>query len=273
MDKRLERRSLVFLKLGGSLITDKARPHTLRPEVLSRVVAEISAALRDDPGLHMVLGHGSGSFGHVPAKQYGTRQGVLTSQQWQGFVEVWRQAFALNKLVMEAIGRAGVQAIAFPPSAGVTARDGRPISWDLAPLQAALRAGLLPVVYGDVVFDTVRGGTILSTEDLFAYLTEQLSPERILLAGQEPGVWADYPACTRLVAEITPANLTAVAPALSGSAATDVTGGMAGKVQQSLELVKTHPSLQVLIFSGEKPGAIQQALRGETVGTRVNKRW
>ncbi len=40
-------------------------------------------------------------------------------------------------------------------------------SWNLAPITKALRSGLIPVVYGDVVFDQDLGGTILSTEELF----------------------------------------------------------------------------------------------------------
>jgi len=80
-----------------------------------------------------------------------------------------------------------------------------------------------PVVYGDVIFDTVWGGTILSTEDLFAHLARQLRPTRLLLAGIEMGVWVDYPINSQLIKEITPHNLSEVAPALEGSAATDVT--------------------------------------------------
>jgi len=34
---------LTFLKLGGSLITDKTQPRTPRPEVLARLMAEIAA--------------------------------------------------------------------------------------------------------------------------------------------------------------------------------------------------------------------------------------
>ena len=93
---------------------------------------------------------------------------------------------------------------------------------------------------------------------------------RILLAGLEPGVWADYPACTRLVEEITPGNLEAVAPGLGGSAATDVTGGMASKVKQMLDLVKQIEGLEVLVFSGEKVGAVREALLGEKNGTRIH---
>ena len=262
--------SFVFLKLGGSLITDKTSPHTPRLEVLRRLAGEVAAARQVSPDLRLLIGHGSGSFGHVPARRYHTRQGVHTPLEWQGFLEVWREAAALNYLVVDAFTAAGLPVMAFPPSAVLTARDGRVETWDLAPLESALRVGLLPVVYGDVVFDRVRGGTIFSTEDLFEHLAVLLRPARILLVGLEPGVWGDYPRCEQLVSEITPDNLWQVAAALGGSAATDVTGGMASKVRQCLDLVQATPGLQVLIFSGETPGVLPQALAGEPVGTLIH---
>lgn len=266
----MEPSPLVFLKLGGSLITEKSRPKTPRLDVLERLASEIAAAHRENPGLRMVLGHGSGSFGHVAGKKHGTRQGVHSPEQWRGFAEVWWDASALNRLVMEGFGQAGLPAVALAPIASVIAADGSVASWDLAPLKAALQAGLLPVIYGDVIFDRVRGGTILSTEDLFAHLAVHLRPARILLAGIEPGVWADYPACTRLIPDISPHNLDEVLPALGGSAATDVTGGMASKVQQSLDWVRQIPGLEVAIFSGETKGAVREALANDKIGTVIH---
>lgn len=268
---RSPNQALVFLKLGGSLITDKARPATARPQAIHRLAGEIAEALRLQPGLRLLLGHGSGSFGHVPARQFGTRLGVTTPAEWQGFVEVWRQAAALDRIVMDALAAHELNAIALPPSAAVTAQDGALLAWDVRPLEAALRAGLLPVVYGDVIFDARRGGTIFSTEDLFDHLAHILQPRRILLAGIEPGVWADYPACTRLVDEITPHSLAQYLPSLSGAQAADVTGGMQSKVLQSMRLVEQIAGLEVLIFSGEETGLVQQALLGESPGTRLHK--
>ena len=81
----------------------------------------------------------------------------------------------------------------FSPFASVTAHDGKILAWDHYPIQEALSKGLLPVIHGDVVIDKIRGGTILSTEDLFAHLALDLHPETILLAGMETGVWSDFP--------------------------------------------------------------------------------
>lgn len=261
--------TLQFLKLGGSLITEKDRPHTHRPHTLARLAAELRSAISQEPQMLVLLGHGSGSFGHVPAKKFATRQGVYTASQWRGFVEVWRQAGELNRLVMRALHEAGLSAIAFPPSAGITTEDGRIVSWNLFPVEASLKAGSLPVVFGDVVFDKSRGGTILSTEDLFAHLTAHLKPARLLLAGIESGVWADYPHCNELVQEITPHNYCEISASIKGSESPDVTGGMLSKVESSLTLISKLPALEVQIFSGKEPGNLQRALSGERLGTII----
>jgi isopentenyl phosphate kinase len=144
------------------------------------------------------------------------------------------------------------------------------LEWNLYPLESALARGLLPVVYGDVVFDKDLGGTIFSTEDLFEHLAAVLRPRRLLLAGLQPGVWADFPTCTRLLEEIAPHNLPEILPAIGGSAAPDVTGGMASKVSQSLELAQRFPGLQVRIFSGLESGRLRDALLGAAVGTLIH---
>lgn len=261
---------VIFLKLGGSLITEKAQTATPRLDILNRLASEIALALRNQPGLGLILGHGAGSFGHVPAKVYGTRQGVYTMREWRGFVEVWGQENLLNRLVIDALQKVGLQVMSFPPSAMVLARSGQVLRWDTSNLQRALDAGLIPLVYGDVVFDQVIGGTILSTEDLFDHLGPIFKPQRILLAGIEPGVWEDYPDCTQIIPEIFAANIASVQKSLCGAATTDVTGGMASKVLQSLDLCKRVPGLQIAIFSGEVPGLTADALQGALPGTRIH---
>ena len=260
---------LAFLKLGGSLITDKTRPYTVRPETLDDLASQIASALAERPDLRLILGHGSGSFGHQAASQFGTRHGVSGPEAWRGFAEVWYQASALNRLVIEALRRAGLPAITISPLSTVTAHDAKVFIWDLYPIQTALVRGLLPVVHGDVIFDEARGGTILSTEDLFAHLAPLLRPQRILLAGLEEGVWQDFPARTRLIPVLSAANLP---PSFGEAQGADVTGGMRAKVSQVLALLEQVPGLEGLIFSGEQPGNIRRALAGENPGTRLMPR-
>jgi len=264
-------KDLIFLKLGGSLITNKDIPRSPRLEIIHALAEEVKDILQRMPEVKMILGHGSGSFGHTSANRFNTRQGVETRAEWLGFAEVWWEAASLNHLVLEALHRVNLPAISFPLSSSGVSRDGQIHSLNLRSLHAALAEDLLPVFYGDVAFDTIRGGTILSTEDIFSHLAISLHPGRILLAGNEQGVWSDYPKCTQLLPEITPGNYEKSLPNISGSVATDVTGGMISKVETMLSLVNRIPGLAVQIFSGIPTQNISRVFMGENLGTKIHQ--
>ena len=88
-----------------------------RVAVLARLMAEVAEARAALPALQLVLGHGSGSYGHVEGAQHGTRQGVSTPAQWRGMAEVQYAAGLLNRLVVDAAWAAGVPVLNLPPSA------------------------------------------------------------------------------------------------------------------------------------------------------------
>jgi isopentenyl phosphate kinase len=276
-------KELVFLKLGGSLITDKTKPYTPLLDVMDDLALQIATTLQTQPNLRLVLGHGAGSFGHVAASEYKTRDGypkpsplihrqrdTTEDNYWKGFAEVWYQASSLNRYVMEALHKAGVRAVALPPSSSVISSDGQVAVWETTPIRMALAAQMIPVIFGDVVFDEVRGGTILSTENLFAFLVKALNPERILLAGLEQAVWEDFPARTRRIERITPQSFEQIKQGVGKSTAADVTGGMEAKVSEMLDLVKRHPELKIQIFSGTEPGNLTRAITGDLLGTEIS---
>ncbi|MFZ1395589.1 MAG: isopentenyl phosphate kinase [Candidatus Promineifilaceae bacterium] len=247
----------IFLKLGGSLITDKTQVETVRADVLARLAAEIAQARQENPALRLVLGHGSGSFGHVAGAKHGTRQGVRNAAGWRGFAEVSDAAARLNRQVLAALLAADVAAVSLSPSASVGCVDGRIQTIATQPVQAALDAGMVPVVYGDVAFDAVRGGTIVSTEEVMMALAGEIRPSWLLLAGETTGV---YDQSGQVIAAISRANYAEIEAALGGSRGTDVTGGMASKVQGMLALVARFPQLSIRIFSGLVPGNLGQTL-------------
>jgi isopentenyl phosphate kinase len=261
---------LIFLKLGGSLITDKAHARAPRHDVIQRLAGEVSEARAERPELALVLGHGSGSYGHVEAERYGTARGVSTPEEWRGMAEVWRVADLLNRIVIDAFAEAGIPVMRFSPSSGGIAQLGRVVALPSEPIRMALEGGLVPVVYGDVMFDQERGGMIAPTEASFAYLASRLRPQRILLAGLERGVYSDFPRGRTVIPELTGEAWGALRSSVGGSVNADVTGGMASKVQAMMDVVENLPGLCALIYSGEVPGATRRALVGEDVeGTWV----
>lgn len=254
---------MIFIKLGGSLITDKRQEKAFRADVMARLAQEIAAA----NVAPLLIGHGSGSFGHVTAKQHGTMQGVQTADQWRGFAEVATVAAELNYLVADTLSKAGVPAWRIQPSASAQCHDGKITQMALSPIQTALEKGIVPLVYGDVALDDVRGGTIVSTETVMSYLVDHLPVKRIILLGEVPGVLDEQ---GEIIPRITPQNIAQYQGALGGSEGTDVTGGMLTKVTDMLELVRLKPDLAIQIIDGREPGLLYDVLKDATsAGTLI----
>lgn len=267
---------LVFLKLGGSIITAKTEPNTAQPDTIRRLAAEIKEALNlRGADLRLVIGHGSGSFGHAAAAYYRTAEGDVNAESWLGLAQVGAAAARLNRLVVDGLLEAGVPAISFQPFASARTRKEQLMYFETHSLKEVLKHGLVPVIYGDVAIDAVQGMSIVSTEKLFDNLARELNPERILLAGDLDGVYTTDPRLdpgAELFDFIDSTNWAAVEASLGGSQATDVTGGMFTKVRDMYHLTLAMPPMQAMIFSGLKPGNVQSALLGKTAdfGTLIN---
>lgn len=269
---------VTLVKLGGAVITDKTRPNTLRPEVLKRLVQEVKSAWEatKNTGEFLVVGHGAGSFAHVPAAQYDTINGFKDESSRLGMAVVQDSAAHLNRLVIQEFLSQNVPAVSFCPSSTALTAHKAKQSFEIQVLLEQLKNGLLPVPYGDVITDTEIGCTIWSTDSILVHLATQMQYQgwqvsKIVHATQVAGVLHDLSDPTQGMFEtITPDNAEAVKEKISATNGTDVTGGMWGKISESLRLVES--GVETVILSGDTPGMLEKCLRGEEfVGTRIGR--
>ena len=80
---------LLFIKLGGSFITEKDKPYTLAADRLRQGLGQVKELLESQPGMQLVLGHGSGSFGHAAAKGLDLAAGLQDQKALRRFQKVW----------------------------------------------------------------------------------------------------------------------------------------------------------------------------------------
>jgi len=267
-------RDLVLVKLGGSLITDKRSEDAARHDEIRRLAGELAQALSaPGPGLPaLLLGHGSGSFGHVAARRHGFAGDSPADRpaRLRGVAAVQAKAAELHRIVLAALVEAGVPAFSAAPSSFLVARAGRPVDVAAAPVAQALTYGLVPVVYGDVVLDRDAGAAICSTESVLAALAAALPergfrPVRAAWLGETDGV---LDADGGTLPEIRPGDAGSALAAAGGAAGADVTGGMAHRVETALLLARR--GVESWIADGRRPGQIARALGGMPAGgTRV----
>ena len=257
-----------MIKIGGSLITDKNKPFTIRNRALDIIADEVKAALKT--GKSLVVGHGAGSFAHVPAKKYQTHQGVIDDRSYRGIAEVADVAAQLNRIVIKKLLEKGVNAVSASPLSSMVAKGQKLKKIFTAPIEQLLEKNLLPVVYGDVILDQEQGCTIFSTEKVLGYLGLALKEkgyqvERIIQCGQTNGV---YDAEGKTIPEINSDNYKHYRQSLGESGGVDVTGGMIHKVEQTLDLAKK--GIPGLIIDGIVHGTLSEAIEGKDVlGTKI----
>jgi isopentenyl phosphate kinase len=215
----------ILLKLGGSVVTDKRTDGTVDRAAIDAIAAELGAS--DFVG---VIVHGAGSCGHPEAQRYGLAHGADRASR--AGIPVTHEAVAsLNRAVVAALRRAGLDAVGVHPLTACTAEDGRIVSFEEEPLRLLLGLGCVPVLHGDVVMDRCRGACIVSGDQLVAYLAPRLGLSRIGLVTDVPGVLG---AGGAVVPRVSRGDAGALA--IGASATTDVTGGMGGKVAELLRL-------------------------------------
>lgn len=248
---------ITILKIGGSVITDKRSEDGLAwEEEIIRIAREISGFEGK-----LIIVHGAGSYGHPQAKRYALTEGFHA----EGAVVTHNAVKALNRIVVGILNDEGVNAISVHPMCCTIAKNGRISEMYLGSIRLMLEKGLVPVLHGDVVMDEVKGVSIISGDQVIPYLATQLQASRIGVGSAADGVFDDK---GETIPVITSENFEEVKAYIGGSAGTDVTGGMLGKVLEMLELGKTS-SITSYIFNATVVGSVSSFLNGENIGTAI----
>jgi isopentenyl phosphate kinase len=252
------------------VITNKERTMTPRLPTIERLAKEVSRA-NISP---LVLVHGGGSFGHPLAKRYKIKEGYNgKASQLLGFAKTHQAMIALNKLVVDALINEKVPAVAVSPSSFIMTKSERIHSFTLEPLTKLLQLGFVPVLFGDAVFDLDRGFTILSGDQLIAYLAIHYKAERIILGVDVDGLYTSDPKANKeakLLNQVTLKELETMVHRVEKAKVTDVTGGMLYKVQEIIPAVEK--GISVFFVNARKPNRLYKALKNEQVkGTQIDK--
>lgn len=254
---------MLLVKLGGSVLTDKARLRTPRKTAIARLTKEL-AGLGDD----VIMVHGAGSYGHVLAKKYALN-GPAAPSKARGAAVVQRDVRALDGLVVDGLLKAGLAPVVLPPSAILGLDAGRVASFDVAPFREYLHAGFTPVTFGDVVRDRERGVAVCSGDVLMLELAKAFRPRSVVFAADVDGLFTADPKRAKdaqLLLSVSAEDLSLIdfGPAKGA----DVTGGIEAKVRRMLEIASFAD--ETIIVNGNVMNRVRDALRGRIViGTRV----
>lgn len=274
-----ERKRLVLVKLGGSILTRKSTLGGIRYDNMKRITRELAEIAKRD---RLVVVHGGGSFGHPLARLYhiygrGTRGATTSDKAWrsEGASAIQRSMLRLNAALIGGLVDAGVPALSVPGGVLVELYDGELEAFHPGSIERYLAAGLTPVSFGDVAPDRHRGLAIVSGDTLVLALAETIRPDMVVFATDQDGIYDRDPAQhkdARLLPEMDSDALRELAADLSegepGLPRADATGGMVLKIHELADIADL--GIEAAVVSGLEPGRIAAAVGGaDTTCTRI----
>jgi len=200
-----------------------------------------------------IVVHGAGSFGHFQASKSGVHKGGLPSPAvTAGFVATRISVTSLNLEVVRALAKDGIPALGISPLASGWSTCKRNVeNANISEVARIIDSGFIPVLHGDVVFDSAQGCTILSGDVIIRQLAQELMPQYVVFLTDVPGVFDRPPteANAVLLKEIVvneDGSWSIVKPVLphmnkavqTATAAHDTTGGMATKISEAAMISK-----------------------------------
>lgn len=247
-----------LVKLGGSLLTDKAEESSFRRPAARRLLAEVAKA-----NLPTVLMHGAGSFGHPAAARHRIGQAKAKPD---GVSEVLACVGSLAAQVVTLAHDAGLRPLAFPLHLQAHSDPDGLADLPIDALVKAIEEGYTPVLHGTLVRDPALNWRVVSADELMRDLAAELTPRLAVFATNVDGVYDRDPAApgARLLERV---DGSAGLVSLAAGEGDDVTGRMAGKLAHARACARHCPTL---ILNGDVKGRLLDALKGKGVPcTRV----
>jgi len=267
---------VVIIKLGGSLITDKSRPFSLRKDVIESAIKQIKKSNEK-----LIIVHGGGSFGHPIAKTYKLSEGLDPSVENQilGLAETHDAMNNLNSHIVNCFIEERYPIISIQPSSIFNLDYDQIVINSIEIIESYLNLGLTPILYGDIILDSQISFGILSGDRIILELCKKLKTykvTKVIFVIEKDGIFIkDEEGNACLAPELHPNELNNLDLAELGKKI-DVTGGIIGKIK-SIEKICKH-NIPVQIINGLEEGMILKALQDQELtctnicGVKIEKK-
>lgn len=255
-----ENNDIILLKLGGSLLTDKNKPLSIREEVVKNTIHQIINA--DEK---IILIHGGGSFGHPAAKKYQISKGLNStiSNQILGLTETHNAMINLNSYLVNQFLQRNCPILSIQPSSIYLKDSETIIDNSIEVIETALNLNILPLLYGDIILDKQGSFSIISGDQIVFELCKSIRKFRVskvIFATEIDGIFvkAKTGSSIELVTTIHSDELERLELADLGQKI-DVTGGIGGKIDFIKKI--TELGISVQLINGLKEDYIYKSLK------------
>ncbi len=250
-----------LLKLGGSLLTDKNKPFSLREDIIENSINQIIKSKEK-----LIIIHGGGSFGHPVAKKYNISKGLDPSIENQilGVAETHESMNKFNTYIINKFLEKSCPAISIQSSSIFLKKSREILTQSIETIETALDLGIIPVLYGDILLEKQGSFSIISGDQIILELCNHLEKYqvfKVIFAIEEDGIYIKENEKNKKLALNIKCNELDDLPLANLGQKIDVTGGIRGKINSIKEICKLR--IPVQIINGIKENYIFKSLKNQ----------
>lgn len=263
--KLRKKSELILLKLGGSLLTDKDKPNSIRKDVVKSAIQQIINA--DEK---IILIHGGGSFGHPLAKKYSISEGINSNipNQILGLTETHHSMNTFNSYLVNLFLEKKTPILSIQASS-IFLKDSQGISTSsIDVIETALDLNIIPILYGDIILDKQGSFSIISGDQIILELCKKLERfniSKVIFTMETDGIYLNDDQSSEnciLATECYSDDLENLNLANLGQKI-DVTGGIKGKLNFIKKICDQN--IPVQLINGLKDEYIYKSLKNQKI--------
>ncbi|HEU5461899.1 MAG TPA: isopentenyl phosphate kinase [Nitrososphaeraceae archaeon] len=250
------KRSLVLIKLGGSVITFKEKPLSANYKAINSI-SKILSKLE----IPLIIVHGGGSYGHYWSVKFDMHT-KLQKYPPRGISVVHSSMLTLNNIIINALNKYRLNPYGLSPSSFLI--KGLPNSNKILELKKMTKYNIIPVTYGDAVYIINNKYSIVSGDVIMSMLSKILNPSKIIFALNVDGLYNNMKE-KKIIKEIKfenskiYKNKQTKIKLIYDTNIDDVTGGMKRKVEEATKMAES--GKDVIFINGLDPRQIQNAIQ------------
>lgn len=258
-------KEIILLKLGGSLLTDKIKPFSIREDVVKKAVQQVI-----DANIKLIIIHGGGSFGHPHAKKYSITKGLDQSipDQIFGLAETHQSMNKFNSYLINSFLEKKYPVLSIQSSSIFIKDSSDILTHSIDIIETALDLNMLPILYGDIILDKIGSFSIISGDQIILELGKNLKKyiiSKVIFTMEIDGLY--------IIDEIDPDNNVLVEQCKAGELDNlklanlghkiDVTGGIKGKLEAIKKICDLN--IPVQLINGLEDKNIFKSLKGQKI--------
>ncbi len=267
------KKQIIIIKLGGSILTDKNTPYSMRNEVINSLISQISDNYQTSNQPKIIVVHGAGSFGHPIANSFSIQNGLNLNipNQTLGLTKTNQSVKKLNTKIVDGFLSRDIPVLSLTTSSVFFQENSVLKFTGFNQIGSLLDLGIIPILFGDILLHDPKNFSIISGDRVIFEICKSFSSSvnakykinKIIFCFDKDGIIiSNTEKDSKVIQNIKSKDLNLIS-LKKFEDSIDVTGNIKGKLEEIKKICEL--GIPVQLINGQKPNLLSKAMKNEEI--------